>query len=118
MTSTLNFTFALPHVPAQTVAQNLGREICFSRHALQRYRERCRPGDDLHELPALLCALEPIAILHLEPPSWAHWRQTLGRAFLTIGNATFALEPDRREPRRLLATTCLTRNHRAWPLAS
>jgi hypothetical protein len=118
MTSTLKFTFAVPFVVRHTVPERVGREIHFSHHALERYQERCRPEHKLHELPALLCELEPIALLHLDPPRWAHWRPTIGGAFLTIGAATFALEPDRRQPRRLVATTCLRPKRQALSLVA
>ena len=81
--------------------------IWFSDHAVQRYRERLRPGlDDAHARDEL-ARLTSVGQVTTNPPGWAQTAH--GGPFLTIG-PDVCVPLIRKGPHRFVAATVLTRD--------
>jgi hypothetical protein len=81
--------------------------ITLSRHAVQRYQERVRPGLDAARAEEDLQRLVAAADVQPLAPMWCRSVQ-LALCYAVIGDVCLPLERDRRSIGRLIATTCLT----------
>lgn len=84
--------------------------VNLTRHAVERYRERVRPGLSVEAAAGDLMRLAPRGAVAPSAPAWLH-RHTYA-LFLVIGDICFPLAPDCRAPETLTATTCLCRGMR------
>jgi hypothetical protein len=81
--------------------------IDLTDHAIQRFRDRVRPGLDLDAAADELARLVGHAELTPCRPDWLHGFAYL---YLVAGDVALPLEPALDDPERLVATTCLVRN--------
>jgi hypothetical protein len=81
--------------------------IDLTAHAIERFRDRVRPGIDLDvaadELANLVCYGELT-------PVRSPWLAGFALLYLVAGDVALPLEPALGDPERLVATTCLVLN--------
>ncbi len=82
--------------------------VVFSHHARERYVQRVSPGINVDAALRVIERLSALAAITADPPAW-HRTRRRAPMYLTLGDVAFALAPDRSEPERLVATTCMTR---------
>lgn len=85
-------------------------EIHLSQHAIDRFHERVRPGLDRAAAEDALAQLALLGTIESEPPEWLARRQRQRAAcYLVAGDVVLPLDPYRRDPRVLVALTCVAR---------
>jgi hypothetical protein len=80
--------------------------IDLTEHAIERFRERVRPAIDFDAAADELAQIAARGELTAVAPAWLRARALV---YLVLGDVVLPLEPDRREPDRLVAVTCLVR---------
>jgi hypothetical protein len=84
--------------------------IVLSAHAIERYRERVRPGLELHAAAIALERLVAYGAVRNRAPDWVADRQRQRAAFyLIVGDLVFPMDPSHRDPASLRVLTCLAR---------
>jgi hypothetical protein len=84
--------------------------VKLTSHAVDRYRERVRPGLDVQHARIDLERLLSLGEITSWAPCWLQPRQHQAAAFyLTVGDISLPLDPNREDRERLVALTCLVR---------
>jgi hypothetical protein len=83
--------------------------IDLTAHAIERFRDRVRPGLDLDAAADELARLAGVAEVTPLRPEWLNGFALL---YLVVGDVALPLEPSHDDPERLTATTCLVRGYR------
>jgi hypothetical protein len=83
--------------------------IDLTAHAIERFRDRVRPGLDLDAAADELARLATIAEVTPVRPDWLKGFALL---YLVAGDVALPLEPAHNDPERLIATTTLVRSCR------
>lgn len=91
----------MPELTATTTTIDL------TAHAIERFRDRVRPGIELDAAADELARLVGHAELTPQRPEWLTGFALL---YLVAGDVALPLEPALGNPERLVATTCLVRN--------
>ena len=91
--------------------------IQLSKHAVERFQQRVRPGLAFADAEDQLAQLALVADLVAEPPSWhAASCAQLAPWYLVIGDVVLPLKPHWNDSDVLVATTCLARGERSEAL--
>ncbi len=93
-----------------TTRSNTGQPIMFTRHALDRYRERVQPALGYREVVDAVRRILAHGRISGEAPSWLAQRQrTSSSHYLEIGDVVFPLRGGVAANGRLVAVTCIAR---------
>lgn len=87
--------------------------IGFSRHAVERYRERIRPSLECEAVKAELSRLLATALVTRERPAWLTEDEHGTAAYLLLADGEICLPLMRRAAGELYSTTCLFRGQMA-----
>jgi hypothetical protein len=81
--------------------------VRFSDHAVQRFRERVRPGLGSESAAEQISLITEHGEVTVGPPSWAD--RATSFLYLVVGDVCFPLDADKRDREVLVATTCIVR---------
>ena len=82
-------------------------KVEFTEHAVDRFRERARPGLDFENALGQLESMGCGAVISVAPPAWMANARRDADAYLVLADVAFPLARSTTRPGRYHATTCI-----------